>query len=64
MLQLTGTVKDRPGEIVFIALMQDEATYRALANNPKQDDWYRRFSELLEGEVTWEDVELELRIED
>ena len=64
VVQLVGTPKDRPGETVFIALMQDEATYRALASDPKQDGWYRRFSELVEGEVTWEDVELELRIED
>ena len=64
VVQLLGTPKDRPGETVFIALMQDEATYRKLAVNPAQDAWYRRFAELLDGEVTWEDVELELRIED
>jgi hypothetical protein len=64
VLQLVGTAKDRPGETVFIALMQDEATYRGLADNPKQDAWYRRFSELVEGEVRWEDVELELRLDD
>jgi hypothetical protein len=64
VLQLEGTVKDRPGEIVFIALMQDEATYRALADDPKQDDWFRRFMELVEGEVRWEDVEMELTLQD
>src|SRR5688500_11246832 len=64
VIQLVGTPKDRPGETVFIALMQDEATYRTLADNPTQDAWYRRFSELLDGEVSWEDVELALRIED
>ena len=64
VLQLTGTVKDRPGETVFIALMQDEATYRALANDPDQDVWYRRMADLVEGEVRWEDVEMEITLQD
>ena len=64
VLQLTGTPKDRPGEIVFVALMQDEATYRALAADPKQDAWYRRFMALVEGDVSWEDVELEVTLQD
>ena len=34
VLELIGRPKDRPDEVVFIALMQDEATYRNLANNP------------------------------
>jgi hypothetical protein len=63
VVQLVGTPKDRPGETVFIALMQDEATYRALASDPKQDGWYQRFSELVEGDVTWEDVEMEFMLE-
>jgi hypothetical protein len=64
VLQLTGAPKDRPGEIVFIALMQDEATYRALADDPAQDAWYRRFMELVEGDVSWEDVDLEITLQD
>ena len=64
MLELTGRPVDRPGEFVFIALMQDEATYRALANNPQQDAWYQRMVALVEGEVRWEDVELEITLQD
>jgi len=64
VVQLTGTVKDRPGETVFIALIQDEATYRALANDPDQDAWYRRFMDVVDGDVTWEDVEMELSLLD
>jgi hypothetical protein len=64
VLQLTGAPKDRPGEIVFIALMQDEGTYRALADDPAQDAWYRRFMELIEGDVSWEDVDLEITLQD
>jgi hypothetical protein len=59
-LQLIGRPKDRPDEMVFVALAQDEATYRRLAELPEQDAWYRRLVALLEGEPTWEDVEMDL----
>ena len=62
-LQLQGRVKDRPEEVVFVALAQDEATYRALAEMPEQDAWFRRFVEHLDGEPTWEDVEMELTLD-
>jgi len=64
MLILQGTVKDRPGEIVFLALNQDEATYRANASDPDQDAWYRRLRDVLEDDVRWEDVELEIALQD
>lgn len=63
-LQLVGRPTDRPGEIVFLALAQDEATYRQLAEMPEQDGWFRRFVEHLEGEPSWEDVEMDLVIRD
>jgi quinol monooxygenase YgiN len=59
VLQLSGKPKDRPGEVVFIALFQDEETYRNLANNPEQDAWYRKMMELVDGEIAWEDVEID-----
>jgi hypothetical protein len=64
VLELTGTPVDRPGEVVFIALMQDEQTYRNLAADPAQDAWYRRFLELVEGDVHWEDVQMEITLQD
>jgi hypothetical protein len=63
-LALIGRPKDRPGEMVFVALARDEVTYRELAALPEQDAWYRRYLELVEGEPTWEDVELDLVIQD
>ena len=60
VLQMVGAPKDRPGEVVFVALTRDEATYRALAAMPEQDAWFRRFVEHIEGEPTWEDVEMEI----
>jgi hypothetical protein len=63
-LSLSGRPKDRPGEMVFVALAQDEATYRNLAALPEQDAWYRKLVTHLEGEPTWEDVELTIDLED
>ena len=54
-----GRSVDRSGESVFVALAQDQATYRRLADMPEQDAWYRQLLEHIEQEPTWEDVELE-----
>ena len=45
--------------MVFVALAQDEATYRRLAAMPEQHQFYLRFNEVFTGEPTWEDVEME-----
>ncbi|MBA2468481.1 MAG: hypothetical protein H0V37_03655 [Chloroflexia bacterium] len=58
-LQLYGRSVDRPGETVFVALAENEATYRQLAELPEQDAWYRRLLEHIEREPEWEDVELD-----
>lgn len=63
-LEVSGMSKDRPGEFVFLALAQDEATYRALASNPDQHAWYERMMECVEGDITWEDVEMEITLND
>ena len=55
-----GRPADRPGELIGVTVMQDEATYRALAARPEQDAWYRRLVEHLEAEPTWEDVAWDL----
>ena len=59
VVQLIGHADGQPEELVFVALVQDKATYQQLAAMPEQDAWYRRMTELLEGDVRWEDVELE-----
>ena len=58
-LNLVGHAAGSPNELVFVALAQDEATHRRLAELPAQDAWFRRFAD--QGEVRWEDVELEER---
>jgi hypothetical protein len=58
-ISIGGSPKDRPDEVVFVALAEDEPTYRALAASPTQDAFYRRMLEHLEGDVSWEDVQME-----
>ena len=57
-VQIGGHAAGKPEQIVFVALAQDEPTYRKLAELPDQDAWYRRFAEHLDGDVRWEDVEM------
>ena len=59
-LELSGHRADDPHSIVFVALAQDEQTYRNLADLPEQDAFYRRMVEHLEAEPTWEDVEMDV----
>jgi hypothetical protein len=59
VVNLIGHAAGSPDDLVFVALVQNEPTYRNLANLPEQDSWYRRMVELIEGEVRWEDVEMD-----
>ena len=59
-LELSGHQANDEDSIVFVALAQDEQTYRDLAALPEQDAFYRRMLEHLEAEPTWEDVELDV----
>ena len=63
-LELVGHAAGRPDEVVFVALAQDEQTYRALASMPEQHAFYLRFNEVFEAEPAWEDVSLEIAIND
>jgi hypothetical protein len=59
VVQLVGHADGQPEDLVFVALAQDKATYQRLAQLPEQDAWFRRFTEQVEGDVRWEDVEME-----
>jgi hypothetical protein len=61
-VHLIGHAAGRPDQLVLVALAQDEATYRRLAEMPEQHAFYLRFREMVEGEPAWEDVELEWSI--
>ncbi len=59
VVQLIGYRDGQPEELVFVALVQDKATYQQLAAMPEQDAWFHRMAEHVDGEVRWEDVEME-----
>ncbi len=64
MLELMGRVKDRPNEMVVVALVQDEATYRAMAELPEMNEVYLQYRALMASDPTWEDVEMEITHQD
>ena len=45
------------GELVGVAVFGDQAAYRANADAPEQDRWYRRLREHLDADPAWEDGE-------
>ena len=59
VVQLIGYRDGQPEELVFVALVQDKATYQQMAAMPEQDAWFHRMAEHVDGEVRWEDVEME-----
>jgi hypothetical protein len=63
-VHLTGHAAGQPDQIVFVALAQDEETYRNLANMPEQHQFYLKFDEVFEAMPTWEDVEMEWGLRD
>lgn len=57
-IELIGHQAGKPDQVVFVALAQDEETYRNLAAMPEQHEFYLRFNEVFTGMPTWEDVEM------
>jgi hypothetical protein len=57
-IELIGHQAGKPDQVVFVALAQDEETYRKLAAMPEQHEFYLRFNEVFTGMPTWEDVEM------
>jgi hypothetical protein len=62
-IEFTGRSTQHPDEVLFIALAQDETTYRALAELPEQHTFFERMSALMDGDIRWEDVELDMRLD-
>ena len=48
---------ERPNELILVALFKDRDSYRANADDPEQDRWYRRMREHLETDPDWTDGE-------
>ena len=49
---------NRPNEAIIVAIFEDRASYRANADDPEQDRWYRRMREQLEADPVWNDGEI------
>ena len=64
VVQLTGHSASDPNDIVFVALMQDEQTYRALAALTEQDVFYRAMLTHIDGDIKRDDVHLEITLND
>ncbi len=47
-----------PDEVLLMAIFDSRETYRANADDPEQDAWYRQLRENLEADPSWEDGEI------
>ncbi|MDE3096208.1 MAG: hypothetical protein KGK07_09435 [Chloroflexota bacterium] len=48
-------LEDAGGDLLGLAVFDDEKTYRDNAADPEQDQWYRRLRALLESDPEWHD---------
>lgn len=55
---LVYRMDDDPNEIYMAVAFRDKASYTANADDPKQDERYRRMLEFLDGEPEWHDGEI------
>jgi hypothetical protein len=51
-------LRDRPGELIGVAVFDSEANYRKNAEDPEQDRWYRGLRALLEADPEWNDGDI------
>ena len=49
---------ERPDELILVAIFRDRESYRANADDPEQDRWYRQLREHLQADPEWTDGEL------
>jgi hypothetical protein len=62
--ELSGHSADDASEMVFVALCRDEPTYRMLAGMPEQDAFFRKLMQHADGDARWEDVQLDITMND
>lgn len=63
-ISVGGHKEGNTSEMVFMALAKDRATYRKLAEMPEQDAWFRKMMQHVDGQVRWEDVEMDVYNDD
>ena len=49
---------EKPDEIILAVVFRDKQSYMANADDPSQDENYRKLVKLLEGPPTWDDGEI------
>jgi heme-degrading monooxygenase HmoA len=49
---------ERPDELILVAVFRDRESYRANADDPEQDKWYRQLREHLQADPEWTDGEV------
>ena len=49
---------DKPDELVMVVVFRDKESYKANAEDPEQDRWFRRLRDLLQADPAWEDGEV------
>lgn len=64
ILWLRGTPDGTPDTQVTIFLCRDKKTYFDLADDPAQDAFFKKLMEHFEGEPTWEDVQIDVALQD
>src|SRR5919197_4920951 len=47
-----------PNELILVAVFRDRQSYRANADDPEQDRWFRQLREHLESDPAWTDGEV------
>ena len=58
MNNLDPEVAERPDELILVAVFRDRESYRANADDPEQDKWYRQLREHLQADPEWTDGEV------
>jgi quinol monooxygenase YgiN len=51
-------VEDKENELILAVVFRDKDSYMRNADDPAQDDQYRKLVDLLEGPPSWEDGEI------
>jgi|SRR4051812_9067183 len=54
----THVFKLDKGGMMGVAIFESKEKYQANANDPKQDEWYRKFRALLQADPEWNDGEV------
>jgi quinol monooxygenase YgiN len=49
--------KGAAGDYIAVAIFKDKQAYMANADDPAQDEWYRKMRDLLTADPAWEDGE-------